>query len=164
MNELPSPMTREAMLDYFRDAVEGRPGTERWSDWWARHAEAARPWMTPGQHLRLRLGERVILETLLSEAGIVYSAYVGYSEVFHEPCVVPPEHLTRPSSVDEVEADLTGDLRRGRWAFLKSKMDAGDEVWRFSSTADSWANRTGRGGYALVRAGVPYDAICTVVS
>lgn len=158
-------LTREQMLAYFRDAMEGRAGTERWVDWFARHADGLRALLTPGQHLRLRLGEtRETIRAVLDAAGVPHATASGYNAVFHVPGTVPREWLTKRVSVVDVDAEMKRGRNAPLWAFLRSAMEPTDEVWRFSSSARSWQARMGSAGYALVRDGVPYDGVCTLMN
>jgi hypothetical protein len=51
-------------------------------------------------------------------------------------------------------------LWRGHFA----QMAPGDEIWKFSSSPESWACLAGRAGIALVRDGKIVDSITLVVS
>jgi hypothetical protein len=50
------------------------------------------------------------------------------------------------------------------WNALKSQMLDGDEIWEFSSSADSWNHLAGRAGFALVRNGKAIDCIVTIMN
>jgi hypothetical protein len=50
------------------------------------------------------------------------------------------------------------------WNKLKQQMVDGDELWEYSSPADTWENLCGRAGIALVRGGKVVDAIQTVMN
>ena len=48
------------------------------------------------------------------------------------------------------------------WERLKSKMQAGDELWEYSSPPETWGNLSGSAGIWLVRNGKVINGIVTV--
>ncbi len=50
----------------------------------------------------------------------------------------------------------------GRWEALKAEMKPGDELWTFSSPAQSWQDLAGSAGVALVRDGNPIKVLVTM--
>jgi hypothetical protein len=83
--------------------------------------------------------------------------------------VVPQSWLQKQLTVDEAETEYMhegipfGDMNK-RWDALKSQMMDGDEIWEFSSSADSWNHLAGRAGLALVRQGKVIDCIVTILN
>jgi hypothetical protein len=55
-------------------------------------------------------------------------------------------------------------FQHGEWEELKAAMLPGDELWAFSSPAESWEHLAGRAGFAVVRDGVPIKIIVTVMN
>ena len=50
----------------------------------------------------------------------------------------------------------------GQWEALKAEMQPGDELWTFSSPAQSWQDLAGSAGVALVRDGNPIKVLVTM--
>jgi hypothetical protein len=50
----------------------------------------------------------------------------------------------------------------GKWEALKAEMQPGDELWTFSSPAQSWQDLAGSAGVALVRDGNPIKVLVTM--
>lgn len=78
--------------------------------------------------------------------------------------VIPKEWLERKISVEEAEAAHPGFRDDDKWEALKAEMKAGDEVWTFSWTANSWRDLAGRAGVALVRGDTPITTIITMMT
>lgn len=82
---------------------------------------------------------------------------------------IPAQWLQSKLSLEQVEAQNSvngvpfGGLS-DEWIGLKSQMIAGDEIWTFSSSDESWENLAGRAGIALVRDGHPVVAIVTIMN
>jgi len=51
-----------------------------------------------------------------------------------------------------------------RWEEFKALALPGDEFWTFSSPPDSWEHLAGRAGIAIVRDGVPFKVITTIMN
>lgn len=51
-----------------------------------------------------------------------------------------------------------------KWRRIKLRMVPGDELWTFSSPADSWKSLAGRMGVALIRAGHPIAHVTTLMN
>lgn len=80
---------------------------------------------------------------------------------------IPPIDIHPPSDWLVVKLDLqtfepgsswkVGERRsalsRGQWLMLKQELSPGDEVWEYSSPADTWSALAGSAGIAVVRAG-----------
>lgn len=69
-----------------------------------------------------------------------------------------PEWLTQrvdsaPTSYHRMLPPTAGLRIRTAWQKLKRQADEGDEVWEFSSPANSWTREGKYTGYALVRDG-----------
>jgi hypothetical protein len=78
--------------------------------------------------------------------------------------------LWKKTTVVETEAHptclRTGELKpfgylNDQWEAMKAKLQPGDELYRFSSSRESWAHLAGRAGIALVRQG---NIIATVIT
>lgn len=94
--------------------------------------------------------------------------------------MIPKEWLQEKLSVADAEAahpGITDDrvtrfpdagrpfgFQHGEWEELKAAMLPGDELWAFSSPAESWKHLAGRAGFAVVRDGVPIQVIVTVMN
>ncbi len=94
--------------------------------------------------------------------------------------VIPVTWLQKKVTVAQAEAEHPGisDERKVRspeaakpfgfqhqkWEEFKAGMLPSDELWTFSSPADSWRDLAGRAGIALVRNGVPIRTIVTVMN
>jgi hypothetical protein len=90
---------------------------------------------------------------------------------------IPKAWLIEKVTVAEAEAEHPGikDDRLARfpdagkpfgfmhqaWEDFKAAMAPGDELWTFSSPAESWADLAGRAGIALVRKDIPIRTIVT---
>jgi hypothetical protein len=82
------------------------------------------------------------------------------------------EFTLRPDQLDE--SDRAGPRaqfllkpfggRNAQWEALKARMQPGDELWTFSSSAQSWADLAGRAGVALVRHGEIIERIVTIMN
>ena len=84
-----------------------------------------------------------------------------------EESVVPESWLQQQLTVDEAETEYMHEgIPFGgmieEWNALKSQMLDGDEIWEFSSSADSWNHLAGRAGLALVRRAKAIDCIVTI--
>jgi hypothetical protein len=51
-----------------------------------------------------------------------------------------------------------------RWKPFVALMQPGDELWRFRSPDHTWANLTGRAGYAIVRNGEILHSLVTLLN
>ena len=96
------------------------------------------------------------------------------------PPAIPKDWLDKKISVAEAEAEHPGirdervqrfpdaakpfGFRNKAWEAIKAAMQPGDELWTFSSPADSWQHLAGRAGVALVRDGNPIEALVTVMN
>jgi hypothetical protein len=86
------------------------------------------------------------------------------------------EWLQRRVSVEQVEAahmvrherlgtaPVAFGFDNGRWRELITQMQDGDELWEYTSPAETWANMAGRAGYALVREGKIVGQITTLMN
>ncbi len=86
------------------------------------------------------------------------------------------EWLIKRTTTEEAEhAHLVTSSRLGpdpvpfgyqndRWRELKSRMEAGDELWEFSSPEESWKNLAGRAGFCVVRNGKIVDFLVTIMN
>jgi hypothetical protein len=87
--------------------------------------------------------------------------------------VIPRGWLERRTTVEEAESKhLVTDARlgpkpvpfgymNGKWIQFKGQLREGDELWEFSSSADSWRHLAGRAGICIVRQGRIIDSILT---
>ena len=51
-----------------------------------------------------------------------------------------------------------------KWVPFVSQMLPGDELWRFRSPDQTWANLAGRAGYAIVRNGTVVHSLVTLLN
>lgn len=77
-----------------------------------------------------------------------------------------PQWLQSKATVLELEAEqlINGvpfGFCNGEWEALKSAMQTGDEVWRFSSPTEDWERLMGWEGVALVRSGQIIQCVVT---
>jgi hypothetical protein len=84
--------------------------------------------------------------------------------------------LTKKVTVAEAEsAHLVRDDNLGpdpvpfgfmnqEWQQMIAGMQPGDELWEFSSPADTWQHLCGRAGFAVVRNGNPIASIVTCMN
>jgi hypothetical protein len=87
--------------------------------------------------------------------------------------VIPRAWLERRTTVKEAERKhLVTDKRLGpkpvpfgfmneQWVRFKGELRSGDELWEFSSSADSWKHLAGRSGICIVRKGRIIDSFVT---
>jgi hypothetical protein len=87
--------------------------------------------------------------------------------------VIPRAWLEKRTTVEEAErGNLVTDRRLGpkpvpfgfmneQWVRFKGELREGDELWEFSSSADSWKHLAGRSGICIVRKGKIIDSIVT---
>ena len=62
------------------------------------------------------------------------------------------------------EAGRPFGFHNREWEALKAALKPGDEVWTFSSPADSWHNLAGRAGIAVVRHGHAIKILITMMN
>ena len=86
------------------------------------------------------------------------------------------EWLQEQTTLEQAEQDhLVRDERLGpnpipfgfmheRWVRFKGQMKQGDELWKFSSSAESWQHLAGRAGLCIVRNGEIVDSIVTLMN
>ena len=79
------------------------------------------------------------------------------------------EYLVRKASIAEWEAEERIDgipfgYCNGEWEDLKAKMRTGDEMWFWTSDAESWKQFMGWEGMALVRSGEIIDFFLTAIN
>jgi hypothetical protein len=82
------------------------------------------------------------------------------------------EFTLRPDQLDE--SDRTGPRAQfllkpfgalnAQWEALKARMQPGDELWSFASSAQSWQDLAGRAGVALVRHGEIIERLVTMMN
>ena len=84
------------------------------------------------------------------------------------------EWLQEQTTLQQAEQDhLLKDERLGpnpipfgfqheQWLRFKAQIKPGDEIWKFSSSADSWQHLAGRAGLCIVRNGEIVDSIVTM--
>jgi len=77
--------------------------------------------------------------------------------------------LQRKATIEELEAEhLVNGIPFGfcnsEWNDLKSKIQAGDELWTFSSPPEDWDRLMGMEGIALVRGGVIVESFITALN
>jgi hypothetical protein len=76
---------------------------------------------------------------------------------------VPADWLREKVTVDQAEAQaIRGENQE--WQAIKSGIEAGDEVWLFSSDAESWRHLAGRAGVVVVRDGVQVASMVTMMN
>jgi hypothetical protein len=87
--------------------------------------------------------------------------------------VIPRKWLVRRTTVEEAESrNLVTDQRLGpkpvpfgfmneQWERFKGRLRKGDELWEFSSSAESWRHLAGRAGICIVRDGRIIDTMVT---
>jgi len=156
----------DEIISYFRALLDDDPNAENWWVWLNTHEYELEKSLTPGEILRLKhegLEEvRVILERHgYSCPRLSKDFYLRLRPKLHSSMTdIPKEWLIQKIPVDEIEREVHDD------AFgicdlniLKDKMQDGDEFWYFRSPQKTWANKMGRSGYALIRAGVPVDGM-----
>jgi hypothetical protein len=51
-----------------------------------------------------------------------------------------------------------------KWTPFVAVMQPGDEIWRFRSPGDTWANMCGRAGYSIVRDGEVLRSLVTLMN
>lgn len=90
--------------------------------------------------------------------------------------VIPRSWLQKRTTVEEAEKqNLVTNERLGsapvpfgfinaRWVEFKGRMQAGDELWEFSSSSASWEHLAGRGGLCIVRQGRIVDCFVTIMN
>lgn len=86
------------------------------------------------------------------------------------------EWLQEQTTIDGAERDhLVNDERLGpepvpfgfrhdRWLAFKKQIKQGDEIWKFSSSTESWEDLAGREGICIVRDGEIVDSIVTMMN
>jgi hypothetical protein len=78
---------------------------------------------------------------------------------------VPRDWLQQQVSAADVEKEIQGSARlMAQWDVMKAGMEPGDEIWHFTSPADSWKHLAGRAGYVILRAGRPVGAMLTMMN
>jgi hypothetical protein len=104
-----------------------------------------------------------------------------WNEIFPSPPKVrrpdiPAEWLKERISVEQAERahsvrleDLGPDpvpfgYQKNEWLELRSSMQPGDELWNYSSSAESWAHLAGRAGIAVVRNGTVVAHLVTLMN
>lgn len=158
------PMPRE-YLDYFQALIEIRPEAEPFGSWWQVHGEELRTYVSPGRHLRLRMGfAGRELRAILAEAAYQWREPPSlFDPKFYQPDPIPVSWLSDRIEASEMEASLPDhEYHRDLWRWLLQQMQAGDEVWEFCSPAGSWAAKCGAAGFAFVREGKVYDSVVTL--
>jgi len=87
--------------------------------------------------------------------------------------VIPRGWVERRTTVKEAERkNLVTDRRLGlkpvpfgfmneQWVRFKGELRDGDELWEFSSSADSWKHLAGRSGICIIRKGRIIDSFVT---
>lgn len=79
------------------------------------------------------------------------------SEWLDEKITVEEAERQNPGLPNDDRAERFPEIRKPfgflspKWDALKAQMQPGDELWTFSSSAESWQNLAGRAGIALVR-------------
>ena len=157
---------KEEHLEYFRALVEGREDAEDWWIWWAAHEPELSSWLARGQISRLKRAPLYTIYGILSECRFNCPRPDHYVHPkFHRPFIVPAEWLTKKVSIAAIDCDLGRDpVMACEWKIVKGKMVEGDECWSFHSPAHTWEKTIGRAGFAVVRNGVPVDAIVTMLN
>lgn len=159
-------MRKEEHLEYFKALVEGHEDVEDWWTWSAAHEPELSSWLSRGQISRLKRAPLYTIYGILSECGFNYPRPDHYVHPkFHQPLVIPIEWLVEEVSIATVDHDLgRHPISACEWNIVKGKIVEGDECWTFRSPAHTWAKRMGRAGFAIVRNGVPVDAIVTMLN
>ncbi len=90
--------------------------------------------------------------------------------------VLPRSWLKRKTTVEEeerkhmVKNDELGSepvpfgFINKRWLELKTQIQEGDELWEFSSSAESWKHLAGRSGLCIVRKGRIIASLVTLMN
>jgi hypothetical protein len=73
--------------------------------------------------------------------------------------------LVEATTSQEIEAQLPDDHPpfTPEWEAFKAEMVEGDELWIWRTPPESWKQRRGRGGYAIVRNGEPTEHFIVTV-
>lgn len=83
---------------------------------------------------------------------------------------LPPDWLTERTSVDEVLDRFNCLPLRARTQAVAnvtafaSEMQSGDELWRYSSSSESWTKKMASAGLAILRDGVIIDAMQLIMN
>ena len=111
------------------------------------------------------------MKNLLLATFLVAIAPAAFAEKQVKSCGMDPTYVvSAPLTIQEVEryemayvdemAKVLPDLPRvpfaygnSEWVYFKSQVQPGDKIVRFSSNRQSWGDRAGETGYALLRSG-----------
>jgi hypothetical protein len=122
----------------------------------------------------------------LASLVILFGALAAPLIVHAESAVAPDRELIERKTIAELEAEYTlrpdqlhesdrsgpraqfllkpfGALNT-QWEALKARMQPGDELWTFSTSAQSWQDLAGRAGVALVRHGEIIERLVTIMN
>jgi len=127
----------------------------------------------------MRRRDFIALASAAAALPCTVQAQQGKAQTVERP-MIPRSWLNEKTTVTEAEAANPG-IRDGRaerfanaakpfgfqnrrWEELKALVLPGDEIWTFSSPAESWERLAGRAGVALVRDGVPIRVIFTMMN
>ena len=120
---------------------------------------------------------RLIL-TLLCAISLSCAGMAGLARAADDAPLIPKSWLDKKVTIAEAEAAHPGvndervqqmpeiakpfGFQNKVWEELKAAMQPGDELWTFSSPAQSWQNLAGRAGVAVVRDGNPIKVLVTM--
>ena len=152
------------LLAYMKDVLEGRDGLPPFARWLDDNEERLAKLCSRGVFLRLKNNPLPEFQQILGQHGIPFHqsehAYLPHgpqdcswmkSEWLLESLIPYHQSPTRLLSVSPVFVD--------ELLHMIQLKQTGDELKRFSSPQETWENKCGREGIALVRDGVVVYAI-----
>ncbi len=159
-------MIKDQHVEYFRALVEGRKDVEDWWTWWTAHEPELSSWLSRGQILRLQQAPLYTIYGILSECDFNYPRPDHYIHPkFRWPLAISVEWLIEKVTVSMIDHEMQDNpVTASEWSINKSKMMDDDECWTFRSPTHTWEKRMGRAGFAIVRNGIPVDAIVTMLN
>jgi hypothetical protein len=91
------------------------------------------------------------------------SSYVGdLIKKYDSVAEVEIEHMVTDSRLGDTPVPF--GFNNNQWRKLLSKMQDGDELWSYSTSAESWKHLAGRSGIRLIRGDKVVDDIMTIMN
>jgi hypothetical protein len=93
-----------------------------------------------------------------------------------EPLCYPKEWLQEQTTIEDAEREnqvkdkalgpdpLPFGFQHNQWLHFKRQIMQGDQIWSFSSSAESWKHLGGRAGLCIVRDGEVVDSFVTMMN
>ena len=162
-----SSETMNHLISYMKDVVEGRDNLVPFARWFHDHEQELQQLCSRGAYLRLKSKPIPEFKKILTEQSVsfVESSEANVPKMPKDYSWVQTEWLTEeiiPYQQSPLKLVGEGSLYLDELLHMIHVKETGDTLWRFSSPNETWENKMGCAGIALLRGESVIYAIVTM--